>query len=416
MSLESLIAAKDVKGLSAFFSEHPKDPSVQKQTETGRAPIHWAVLSGDKTIVELLLQNGADVNAPSDEKGSFLGYTAAHFAAAKGDLGVLEVLANYNANWSQPSVDGWTPLHVATFKSKHAAMRFLLEHGSDVNAKNSAEVAPLFLTASSGRTRDARLLLEHGASVTLVDGEGNGALHYALHYSTFKLLSGDYALPEGQLDVAVVLAVYGATPLLKNVSSETATVYTHHQLPSLEAALELICSNSGKLLKSDKEWNFLTFVSATAVLYEALGIAPDGAAQLEQNIQSLNEERLVLKQTAKTIVQPEELVFTSEDPSGGKCPYFRNKHAQEPAHQHPPVPAGHPNMALHDIPEGEDPSGGKCPFLRKRAAHHSTDVDDGRPLCPFSVAFVRRHKSKLVLAATSFAAGFLTSELLHRRA
>ena len=67
--------------------------------------------------------------------------------------------------------DGWTPLHLASYKGDFEIVRVLLDHGASANTENNAGETPLFLVSSGlyesqdDGARIAQLLLERGANV-----------------------------------------------------------------------------------------------------------------------------------------------------------------------------------------------------------------------------------------------------------
>ncbi|KIK64492.1 hypothetical protein GYMLUDRAFT_415268 [Collybiopsis luxurians FD-317 M1] len=103
-----------------------------------------------ETVVQLLLENGADVNA----QGSFYG----------------------------------TALHAATEKGNEAVVKLLLENGADVNAQGGDYGNALVAAAQGGNEAVVKLLLENGADVSAQGGEYGNALQ-ALHREAMKLLS-----------------------------------------------------------------------------------------------------------------------------------------------------------------------------------------------------------------------------------
>ena len=97
----------------------------------------WAAKKGDKGIVELLLQNDADVNA-KDEYGS----TALNSAAYVGDERIVELLLQNNANINYKrslrspsglSAPGYTALDVAKWHGHKKVVEVLLKDNPDVN-------------------------------------------------------------------------------------------------------------------------------------------------------------------------------------------------------------------------------------------------------------------------------------------
>ena len=72
-------------------------------------PLHHATAGGHKEIAELLISEGADVNAKDDEYGS----TPLHNAAANGHKEIAELLITKGADVNAKEEDGGTPLDMA---------------------------------------------------------------------------------------------------------------------------------------------------------------------------------------------------------------------------------------------------------------------------------------------------------------
>lgn len=104
-------------------------------------PLHYAALCGRKDIAELLLANGAKVNA----RRSGYGETPLHLAVVGGDESVFTLLLARGAVVN--AVDGdltlSTPLHYASCFGRSEFVRLLLAHGARVNAVDSVGRTPL---------------------------------------------------------------------------------------------------------------------------------------------------------------------------------------------------------------------------------------------------------------------------------
>ena len=88
----------------------------------GNEPLHEAVkVRNNGSVVMLLLQNGADVNAQDD-----YGVTPLHVAAEKGHLGMVSLLLSHGASPGARNEFGETPLHLAR-EHGHQKIAALLE-------------------------------------------------------------------------------------------------------------------------------------------------------------------------------------------------------------------------------------------------------------------------------------------------
>jgi ankyrin repeat protein len=89
-------------------------------------PLHWAAQKNHKEIAELLLANGADVNALN-----LYGDTPLHFAASAGSYDVAKVLLDHDAevNIVDKPPPSETPFHSARTEGHQDLARLLAEHG-----------------------------------------------------------------------------------------------------------------------------------------------------------------------------------------------------------------------------------------------------------------------------------------------
>ena len=132
--------------------------------------LHTAIWSKNFEAAEFLLQSGANVNAPMDDRN-------------------------------------WTPLHhsihISMFESIFEITKIFVKYGADVNARIRICLStPLHIAARSGHFESVQLLLENGAQINALDYEQNTPLHLAA-----KL---------GYHEIVEILLKYGARKDLKN--------------------------------------------------------------------------------------------------------------------------------------------------------------------------------------------------------
>ena len=110
--------------------------SINKNTK--RNALHFAALKGNTKIIELLLQNGFDVNSTDSD-----GDTPLFFAITCPFPDSVILLLKKGANPNIQNKDGITPLHFAIKKSNVLAMKYLMEAGADPNKPDKSLNTPM---------------------------------------------------------------------------------------------------------------------------------------------------------------------------------------------------------------------------------------------------------------------------------
>jgi ankyrin repeat protein len=131
-----------------------------KEVEFGWTPLHLAALNGHKEIAELLIANGAEVNA---RDGS--GETPLHGAARYGHKEIIELLIAKGAGVKRKDEVGSTPLHLAAEDGHKEIADLLIAKGAYLEAKNMYGDTPLHRAAEDGHKEIADLLIAKGADV-----------------------------------------------------------------------------------------------------------------------------------------------------------------------------------------------------------------------------------------------------------
>ncbi|OON19965.1 hypothetical protein X801_04160 [Opisthorchis viverrini] len=141
-------AAQDsASGQTSDGIDSGRDPSsvmdlINCRDMDGRhsTPLHFAAGYNRLSVVELLLQYGADVHAK--DKG---GLVPLHNACSYGHTKVAELLIKHGANVNVTDLWRFTPLHEAAAKGKFEICRLLLQHGADPSRKNRDGHMPIDL-------------------------------------------------------------------------------------------------------------------------------------------------------------------------------------------------------------------------------------------------------------------------------
>ena len=199
----------------------------EKESVSGWTPLYRAATSSHTELAELLIRNGADVNAKDEE-----GETPLHEVAKCGYTEVAELLIDKGADVNARDNDGWTPLHRAANpifslnvtevlgraaeKGYKEVAQLLIDKGADVNARDNDGERPLHLAAECSHTELAELLIARGADV---NAKGDARTTLELHDSegqvtVFRTLIGwtplHYAVVWGHTEVAEMLIDKGA--------------------------------------------------------------------------------------------------------------------------------------------------------------------------------------------------------------
>jgi ankyrin repeat protein len=96
--------------------------------------LHAAAVGGRESVVQLLLEKGADVNAQGGQYGNAL-----HAAVVGGHKGIVKLLIEKGADVNARGPYG-TPLQAASFRGHEELVRLLLEKGADPNLPGSSEL------------------------------------------------------------------------------------------------------------------------------------------------------------------------------------------------------------------------------------------------------------------------------------
>ena len=170
--------------------------NVDKRDESyGGTPLHFAAYRGNE-VVELLIANGADVNAKNqadatpldkaieknrDETVNLLrkhgGKTKKELEAAGKSIKPIAEAAKPKPPTAKASD---TAIHIATEAGNIESVKQAIADGADVNEKNADGVAPLSNAAYFGHKEVVELLITNGADVN-AKFDGRTPLDFATH-------------------------------------------------------------------------------------------------------------------------------------------------------------------------------------------------------------------------------------------
>ena len=148
-------------------------------SEGQATPLHVATAAGDKAreMVELLLNNGAAINAGIEKDGG----SVLHSAVRGGNVEVVRLLLE-NKVKTVPKTFYETALHIAAEHNNVTIAKLLLDRNPgcvDALKSRSERCTALHLAADSGYLETCTTLLEAGADVSLANGQQMTAVHLA---------------------------------------------------------------------------------------------------------------------------------------------------------------------------------------------------------------------------------------------
>jgi ankyrin repeat protein len=121
----------------------------------GFTALHLASYYGAQDTARWLIQNGADVNAMTE---NFLENMPLHAAAAGRHIDVCALLLEHGADVNARQHGGYTPLHTPAQHGDRAMVDLFLEHGADPSAKTDEGKTPADIASGQGNIEIAALL------------------------------------------------------------------------------------------------------------------------------------------------------------------------------------------------------------------------------------------------------------------
>jgi len=177
-------------------------PFIYDKNSDGQTKLMTIASHGHAQIIQILLNEGADVNARDNN-----GRTALMLAAAQGHIEAVQLLiaaqaginfkdrfgrtalmyaaADFDRTGRYPSADYLQDLH----DRKKEVIKILLAAGANVNERTNAGNTALMYPASSGDVEIASILIDAGADVDIQNNDGITALMCVAHNGNKKIVT-----------------------------------------------------------------------------------------------------------------------------------------------------------------------------------------------------------------------------------
>lgn len=115
---------------------------LEATARNGDNALMVAAYKGNTAAVKTLLAKGVSVNRPN--------WTALHYAAASGNNQIIQMLLNQGAHLNALSPNKTTPIMMAAWEGHIFSVKLLLDSGADASLRNEAGLTALDIAVKSG--------------------------------------------------------------------------------------------------------------------------------------------------------------------------------------------------------------------------------------------------------------------------
>jgi hypothetical protein len=143
--------AETIKGLIA------QGKDINARNIRGQTPLHLAATKGNRDVMQLLLENGAEVDAQAPDSDC----TALHYAAGLGHVELCELLVRYGADPDAQTARLETPLHLAVSRGHSGVVALLLKYNARLDIRDKNGMTPLQQAETIKKGEIVTLIRQH---------------------------------------------------------------------------------------------------------------------------------------------------------------------------------------------------------------------------------------------------------------
>lgn len=222
---------------------------INKYNSSGQTPLHIAADVGNVRILNELL---VDKRINIDARTRIEKYTALHLAAENGYSDCLQILLKNGANVDALSEKKQTPLYLACKMAYLDCVEILLKHDATVNIQDNEKRTPLHAAVSKSpiSLQIVQRLIDRKADVHLADNFGYTALHIAAlneldECVEYLIMNGANVAAKTDGNMTALNIINRKTPLsVDKISKRLNLSLAYNQEQSLKFSFRDIIRNS----------------------------------------------------------------------------------------------------------------------------------------------------------------------------
>lgn len=148
---------------------------INQQNNENKTALIYAVLNNNIDIVEILISNGANINLQDN-----LGFTALMYASKEGKIDMVKILLQNGANPNITNYNITTALMYAAKNGHKEIVQILLKAKANINVINTYGVTALISAAITPHVEIIQMLINNSANINIQDHNGYTVLMYAI--------------------------------------------------------------------------------------------------------------------------------------------------------------------------------------------------------------------------------------------
>ncbi|MCK4821544.1 ankyrin repeat domain-containing protein, partial [bacterium] len=204
--------------------------NVKHRDKRGYTPIHKVAEKLNINICKLLIANGADINAASNDGTTPLLLTLKNLRRDYRETKKVLQLLDLGASVNHADPLGNTPLHYAVSNADQEVYEKIFKKGGKLNVTNNNGETPLYKAISRGRDKAAIFLLGHNADPNIGTSSGDTPLLSAIRGNGYSLITelinrgADVNTPgkSGKPPLEVAVDTYASKKIIKELKRRGA--------------------------------------------------------------------------------------------------------------------------------------------------------------------------------------------------